>query len=77
MNRKPMPITSHVSKPDNNMLREPQDFSLVLGGPLFQLLRRSHLSGDALELLQQRILVTSLLASMPPSPIAFSKAAAS
>jgi hypothetical protein len=34
-----------------------QDFSLVLGGPLFQLLRRVHLSGNALELLRQRILV--------------------
>jgi hypothetical protein len=43
-----------------------QDFSLVLGGPLFQLLRRSHLSGDGLELLLQRILVISLLAWLPP-----------
>jgi len=43
-----------------------QDFSLVLGGPLFQLLRRSHLAGDALELLVQRILVISLLAWLPP-----------
>src|SRR5512136_1641544 len=42
-----------------------QDFSLVLGGPLFQLLRRSHLAGDALELLRQRILVISLLAWLP------------
>jgi len=41
------------------------DFSLVLGGPLFQLLRRSHLAGDALELLRQRILVISLLAWLP------------
>jgi hypothetical protein len=47
------------------MLREPEDFSLVLGGPLFQLLCRSHLSGNALELLQQRILVISLLAWLP------------
>jgi hypothetical protein len=47
------------------MLREPQDFSLVLGGPLFQLLRRSHLSGNALELLRQRIIVISLLAWLP------------
>ena len=44
---------------------EPQDFSLVLGGPLFQLLRRSHLSGDALELMRQRILVISLFAWLP------------
>ncbi len=41
------------------------DFSLVLGGPLFQLLRRSHLSGDALELLQRRMLVIPLLAWFP------------
>jgi hypothetical protein len=41
------------------------DFSLVLGGPLFQLLRRAHLSGDGLELLKQRILVISLLAWLP------------
>ncbi len=28
------------------------DFSLVLGGPLYQLLRRAHLTGGALELLR-------------------------
>ena len=43
----------------------PTDFSLVLGGPLFQLLRRSHLSGDALELVRQRIIIISLLAWLP------------
>jgi hypothetical protein len=37
----------------------------VLGGPLFQLLRRSHLSGNALELWRQRIFVISLLAWVP------------
>lgn len=42
-----------------------QDFSLVLGGPLFQLLRRTHLAGDALELLRQRILLIPLLAWLP------------
>ena len=31
------------------------DFSLVLGGPLFQLLRRAHLSDDALLLQRRRI----------------------
>jgi hypothetical protein len=45
---------------------EPPDFSLVLGGPLFQLLRRSHLTGDALELVRQRIIVISLFAWLPP-----------
>jgi hypothetical protein len=41
------------------------DFSLVLGGPLFQLLRRAHLSDDALHLAKQRILVITLLAWLP------------
>jgi len=44
---------------------EREKFSLVLGGPLFQLLHRVHLTGDALELLKQRILVISLLAWLP------------
>ena len=57
--------TSHPSISKDDMLQEPQDFSLVLGGPLFQLLRRSHLSGNALELVRQRILVISLLAWLP------------
>jgi hypothetical protein len=42
-----------------------QDFSLVLGGPLFQLLRRSHLAGGELEFLLQRVFVISLLAWLP------------
>jgi hypothetical protein len=41
------------------------DFSLVLGGPLFQLLRRAHLTGDTLELLKQRIAMISLLTWLP------------
>jgi hypothetical protein len=44
---------------------ERQDFSLVLGGPLYQLLRRLHLSGDALELLRQRLLVTLSILWLP------------
>jgi hypothetical protein len=45
--------------------QQPPDFSLVLGGPLFQLYRRAHLSGDALELLRRRILVITLFAWLP------------
>ena len=30
------------------LFEQPVDFSLVLGGPLFQLFRKAHLSGDAL-----------------------------
>ena len=47
------------------LLQNPQDFSLVLGGPLFQLMRRAHLTDDALMLVRQRILVLSLLAWLP------------
>ena len=38
-----------------NLLDDPPDFSIVLGGPLFQLLRRAHLEGDHLELLYRRL----------------------
>jgi hypothetical protein len=41
------------------------DFSLVLGGPLYQMFRRAHLSGDALDLVQRRIVVIALLAWLP------------
>ena len=44
---------------------DPEDFSLVLGGPLYQIIRRAHLSGDALSLLQRRVLVITLVAWLP------------
>jgi hypothetical protein len=47
------------------LLRNPPDFSLVLGGPLFQLLRRAHLADDALMMVRQRIIVITLLAWLP------------
>ena len=50
-----------MSKP----LQGPIDFSLVQGGPLFQLFLRTHLSGDALELLPRRILVIAGVAWLP------------
>jgi hypothetical protein len=43
----------------------PRDFSLVLGGPLFQLLRKAHLSDDALTMVRQRITVIALIAWLP------------
>jgi len=49
----------------DSLLREPRDFSLVLGGPLFQLLRRAHLSDDALMLVRRRIIVISLFTWLP------------
>jgi hypothetical protein len=42
-----------------------QDFSLVLGGPLFQLLRRAHLSDDTLALLRRRVVSIALFAWLP------------
>lgn len=42
-----------------------RDFSIVLGGPFFQLLRKAHLTGNALELLQRRVIVISLFAWLP------------
>ena len=39
-----------------NLLDDPPDFSIVLGGPLFQLLRRAHLEGNHLELLYRRLI---------------------
>lgn len=55
----PKPPEAQKPVPDST------DFSLVLGGPLFQLLRRAHLSDDALGLERRRILLISLLAWLP------------
>ena len=43
----------------------PPDFSLVLGGPLFQLLRRAHLSDETMAMLRRRVVVISMLAWLP------------
>jgi hypothetical protein len=50
---------------DESPPRNAHDFSVVLGGPLYQLVRRAHLSGETLDLLQRRIVVISLLAWLP------------
>jgi hypothetical protein len=65
MHQQQKPVTPPASRFHDNIFPERQDFSLVLGGPLFQLLRRTHLAGDALELLRQRIFLISLLAWLP------------
>lgn len=41
------------------------DFSLVLGGPIFQLFRKSHLSGEGLDLLHRRLLIITTIAWLP------------
>ena len=50
---------------DEPLLNESPDFSLVLGGPLYQLWRRTHLAGDTLQLMRRRIVVLALLAWAP------------
>lgn len=50
------------------MIEQPEtdeDFSLVLGGPLFQIFRRAYLSGSALELLHRRVLVVTAITWLP------------
>ena len=46
-------------------LQEPPDFSLMLGGPLYQLFQRAHLAGPALELLKRRVTFITTLAWLP------------
>ena len=48
-----------------NVFHDRQDFSLVLGGPIFQLLRQAHLTDDAQELVKQRIIIISLFTWLP------------
>lgn len=51
----------------NNMLGsvDPSQFSLVLGGPLYKLLVRSHLATPAFDLIRRRIIVITLFAWLP------------
>lgn len=49
----------------DSVLGDPGNFSLVLGGPLFQLLRLGHLWGDATRIVMARIMVFILVAWLP------------
>jgi hypothetical protein len=42
-----------------------EDFSLVLGGPLFQIFRRAYLSGSAWELLHRRMIFITAISWLP------------
>jgi hypothetical protein len=53
------------SKMTAPIVEEPPDFSLVLGGPLYQLLRRSRFSDDALTLVHRRILAAVAITWLP------------
>jgi len=45
--------------------RKSAEFSLVLGGPLFWLCRRTHLAGDALQFLHREVVAITLLTWLP------------
>ncbi len=67
---RPMPGTTTAAAPtapgsSTHLLREDQDFSLVHGGPLFQLLLRSHLSSDGMTLVARRAIAFVLIAWVP------------
>src|SRR6476660_5341771 len=53
------------TEPADRLSSEPPDFSLILGGPLFQLLRRAHLSGDAADLVSRRVIALALITWLP------------
>ena len=54
-----------TAKLGDDFLQEQPDFSLVLGGPLFQLLRRAHLSDDALMMVRRRTIVSVIVTWLP------------
>ena len=53
------------ARSEMNFLEESPDFSLVLGGPLYQLLRKTHLEGDHLEMLYRRLLIITAIVWLP------------
>ena len=58
-------MTARTSMSSEDVLRDVQNFSLVLGGPLFQLLRRAHLSDDVLMLVRRRVVLAVLICWLP------------
>jgi hypothetical protein len=58
-------MSTSRSGSDQPHSREPSDFSLMLGGPLYRLWRRTRLSGDTLQLLHRRVIASTLLAWVP------------
>jgi hypothetical protein len=45
--------------------QEPPGFSLVMGGPFYQMLRRAHLAGPTLELLRREVVLSVLVCWVP------------
>ena len=62
----PMAHTPNGVKQAQPVFREEiYDFSLVLGGPIFQFFQKARLSGDHLELLHRRLITITLIAWLP------------
>ncbi len=59
------PQTRRSDPVEFDLLNGVSDFSLVLGGPIFQLFRKSRLTGDGLELLPRRLLIIVAMAWLP------------
>lgn len=57
--------TANESSLHEKISEPPKDFSLVLGGPLYQLLRKSRLSDNGLNLLKRRLIVIPMLVWLP------------
>jgi hypothetical protein len=55
-------------------LQEPHDFSLVLGGPLYQMLRRAHLTGPTRELLRRQAILSVLVCWVPLAVLSLAQA---
>jgi hypothetical protein len=56
------------------LLQEPADFSLVSGGPLYQLLVRAHLTGPTLELLRRQVVLSVLVCWVPLAVLSLAEA---
>lgn len=59
------PASARVGGPKAATAPTAADFSLVLGGPLYQLLRRARLSDDHLQLQRRRLIAIPLIAWLP------------
>lgn len=57
--------TTVTSSPDLHTASQPPEFSLVLGGPLYQLFRRSRMCDHGMQLMRRRIMVLVLIAWAP------------
>jgi hypothetical protein len=54
--------------------QEPPDFSLVLGGPLYQMLSHAHLAGPTLELMRRQVVLSVFLCWVPLAVLSLAQA---